>query len=90
MKQLPNVYHVKPLKKSLPIKWRKYGRYSYDGVSLNKEYDFNIRREKWEDGYVWVLDVFNHHIRKDHDKAHINSEDYPTLEEAKSEAEGWI
>lgn len=87
---LPNEYHVKPFKKSLPIKWRKNAKNSYDGVSLNGKYDFNIRKEKWEEGYIWALDVFDHHIKKDHDKAHITSDDFPTLKEAKEEAEGWI
>lgn len=72
------------------IKWKKNGPSSYEGVSLNSKYDFNIRREKSDGGYNWVVDVFDHTIKKDHDKAYIDSFEADSLEEAKEEAEGWI
>lgn len=90
MKPLPNEYGIKPFKKSLPIKWRKNAKNSYDGVSLNGKYDFNIRREKGDEEYIWVVNVFNHTIKKDHDKAYIDSFESDSLKEAKEDAEGWI
>lgn len=88
-KKFPNIYAVKPLVKPKPIKWRKYGKYSYDGVSLNGKYDFNINRENCDEGCIWVIAVFNHTIKKDHDKAYIDSFESDTLEEAKEDAEAY-
>lgn len=71
------------------IKWKRHGKHSYDGESVNGKYDFNIRKEKYPEGYFWVLDIFDANI-KDASEAQIDSVQLPTLESAMHEAEGWI
>lgn len=72
-------------KEPLPIHWRKNAKNSYSGVSPNKKYDFNIRKER---GF-WILDIFDHKI-KDPSEAFMESIELSELKTAKTEAEGWI
>lgn len=77
-------------RESQSINWRKNAKNSYDGISLNKKYDFNIRKEESGEEYKWVVDVFDHSIKKDHNKAYIDSFGADSFKEAKEEAQGWI
>jgi len=71
--------------KCIPLRdgvWRKIRKNSWQ--RLSKGYDMNITKQK-DDIY---LDIFNAKI-KNHDKAHMFSDVFPSVREAKTEGKDW-
>ena len=69
--------------KTRKLKWKRIGSRQQEAISLNKKYDFVIDSRSGV-----ILIIFNHKI-KDKNKAYIDSIGYPTVGDAKQDAEGW-
>jgi len=70
----------------LKLRWKKIDKKTWENQEKKRKYDFVITQEGKN---RFILDIFDAKI-KDSDKAHKDSIDYKTLEEAKCEAQNWL